>query len=241
MQTIHHATNKRAIAASIDQAATDTGFVAHDRKTAMTTKGHDGAKAGDVLDAAILARVFYFEYPALTIVAAEGTWAVVHEDNDDNRTEVFRPGETPELADVFDICAEKDLDPEAIEATEEIGGRSIVPETYKRLYAASEVVGTCGDWLAGKLAFLSPAKGQFDSSTFLAICEQNGVDTQAPWAVSQTRGWQGRLRMTGRNLLTKRVATSGVLVLTDKSHKAPKAWCEANKPKPKKARAKKAA
>lgn len=49
----------------------------------------------------------------------------------------------------------------------------------------------------------------------IVIFENNGVDMTAKWAMArhtQTRGWQGRFRMSGRVVLEKLVALNGVYV-----------------------------
>lgn len=80
------------------------------------------------------------------------------------------------------------------------------------------------DWLAIELArrTLDP-KAHIDISTFEAILDANGVKHEH-WNRT-TRGWQGRLRMTGRLALQRIVAENGELALPDgTSIPAPKSW-----------------
>lgn len=66
------------------------------------------------------------------------------------------------------------------------------------------------DWLAQELAAATLTKsGELRVDDFLAILEANGVD-HSRWT-NRSKGWQGRLRMTGRLALARVVAESGVL------------------------------
>lgn len=101
--------------------------------------------------------------------------------------------------------------------------RSVVKPTYKLRYAeraiaAKSVKGvskkararSCGDWLAVTLQKLTLVeKDQLSVSAFEAILDANGV-AHAHWNRT-TKGWQGRLRMTGRLALQRIVAEGGEL------------------------------
>ncbi len=103
-----------------------------------------------------------------------------------------------------------------------------------------------GDWLAEQLNGLCRTGKTTDLTTFELVCSLNEVDLSRYTRTSP--GWQGRLRMTGRNLLVKRVVTSTYLVLPDEKkgsvrRRAPKAWREAQriaKPKAKATKVEKA-
>lgn len=98
--------------------------------------------------------------------------------------------------------------------------RSVVKGTYKVKYAEAVKNGAkgkkgvskkvqarcCGDWLALELAArtTNPKTGAIDIAAFEAILTANGV-AHEHWNRT-TKGWQGRLRMTGRLALQKVVA-----------------------------------
>lgn len=178
-------------------------------------------------------------------------WAIVRDEQtrdyvalDAKQAEIARD---PELEDLFTTLTEGGEDEED---GEERSG-TVVPDKFKKLYAeASKERGgvDCGDWLADQLAkfCLVPVKeGRkklvTDVDRFVDICTANGVDGKKLDALrTGNRGWQGRLRMTGRNLLTPIIASKGVLFVPaghgakdDTEVKAPKQWCLDNAPKPK--------
>ena len=142
-----------------------------------------------------------------------------------------------------DIAAEADED-------EERSG-SVVPDTFKKRYAEAGHPGHCGDWLAvtlNKLVQTMDGKKVItDLDRLEAIANANDV---APDRVDKlgtaTNGWQGRYRMTVRNMLAKKVADKGFLFVPegcgvdkDTEMKAPKEFCEryATKVKAKSAKA----
>lgn len=99
----------------------------------------------------------------------------------------------------------------ADEATEEedenkVGG-SVVGAKYRARYAEQGHPTHCGDWLAEVLNNICGGKAQTDLDLFERICGMNGVDT-GKYRRSGV-GWQGRIRMTGRNLLAKRIFLQG--------------------------------
>lgn len=80
------------------------------------------------------------------------------------------------------------------------------------------------DWLAIELARRTlDEKAVLSVPAFTAILDANGVK-HAHWNRT-TKGWQGRLRMTGRLALQRVVAEAGELALPDGSAiPAPKNW-----------------
>ena len=54
------------------------------------------------------------------------------------------------------------------------------------------------------------SKGKIDIEIFKHILERNGVD-HSKWT-NRNKGWEGRFRMTGRVVLQKVVANTGILV-----------------------------
>jgi hypothetical protein len=91
---------------------------------------------------------------------------------------------------------------------------SVVTNRYRALYSESGHPTHCGDALAVLLNSLCNNKAGTNLEIFEKICKANGVDLSK---YNRTgKGWQGRLRMTGRNLLSKRVAeNNGYLVMPE--------------------------
>ena len=125
---------------------------------------------------------------------------------------------------------------------EKSDGGSVVKSTYRALYAEQGHPTHCGDWMAETLNALCQTSKGIDLTRFETVCEANGVDLSK--YNRETRGWEGRLRMTGRNLLAKKVYLAGGVMKTplegaDPEYKAPKDWMEKQKYKmPKKDQAK---
>lgn len=116
--------------------------------------------------------------------------------------------------------------------------RSVVKPTYKLAYAAKAIdarlpkgvsrkaaARSCGDWLALTIAKLCiVGKNTLDVEKFEALLDANGV-AHAHWNRA-TKGWQGRLRMTGRLALQRVVAEAdGELELANGERLvAPRNW-----------------
>jgi hypothetical protein len=108
---------------------------------------------------------------------------------------------------------------------------SVVAVQYKTRYAERAVNGgtkrkaaqrSCWDWLAQSIAGeCLGAKDRIDIDKFLALLECNGVD-HSKWT-NRNKGWEGRLRMTGRLALQRVVAEAGVLLTTDGDELVPPA------------------
>jgi len=110
---------------------------------------------------------------------------------------------------IADEVAEAMPDEEATEAPTE---RSVVKAEFRARYAEAGHPSHCGDELAVLLNNLCLAKGGIDMDRFEHICEANGVDLSK--YNRTTKGWQGRLRMTGRNMLAGKVFAAGGIVKT---------------------------
>jgi len=121
--------------------------------------------------------------------------------------------ENPTLADVVE------LDPE-VEADNAKRG-SIVRTAYKKLYAQRAAEAgqgkvaqrSCWDWLAQQLAGECLVDSKISIERFLTVLDANGVD-HSRWT-NRAKGWEGRLRMTGRLALQKVVAAQGHLRTAD--------------------------
>jgi len=117
---------------------------------------------------------------------------------------------------------------------------SVVPDVFKKRYAEAGHPGHCGDWLAvtlNSLCQISDGKKVItDLDRLEAIANANDVSPDRVDRLgTATNGWQGRYRMTVRNMLAKKVADKGFLfipegcgVKADEERPAPKDWCEKN-------------
>lgn len=108
---------------------------------------------------------------------------------------------------------------------------SVVKTAYKQRYAARAAEAglgkvaqrSCWDWLAQKLADECLVGTKISIERFLGILDANGVD-HSRWQ-NRAKGWEGRLRMTGRLALQRVVAESGLLKTPDgEEFEAPAAW-----------------
>lgn len=129
-------------------------------------------------------------------------------------------------------------------AEEELRSGSVVPDKYKERYREDGHPNNCGDWLADTLGPLTTNnQGKLDVDAMEEVARLNGIDTSKLNRTSP--GWQGRFRMTARNMLVKKVVASGFLSVPASENgdtvKAPGDWLLANAPKVKEAGNKKAA
>jgi hypothetical protein len=133
--------------------------------------------------------------------------------------------ELPTLADVVEVA----IDAEVAEDNAKKG--SVVRPTYKHKYAeraAANGLGkvaqrSCWDWLAQELAAECLDGSKINIDRFLSMLEANGVD-HSRWT-NRSKGWEGRLRMTGRLALQKVVAANGHLKTIEGAElEAPADW-----------------
>lgn len=164
-------------------------------------------------------------------------------------------------SDLADLISDlNEMDDEEIDALKpESEGGGVVPIKYKQRYAANGDPTTCGDWLAQLLNHYCQVEGEIVKESKLvsqgpqgravthtnldfveAIAVANGVDTPRMDKLGrESNGWQGRYRMTVRNMLTKRVCLQGFLVIpegvaqTHEEHAPPAEWLARYSPKPK--------
>jgi hypothetical protein len=125
------------------------------------------------------------------------------------------------LADIVEIDAEV--------ATDNAKPNSVVRRAYKEKYAernkadGKRAQRSCWDWLAQSLAGeCLDDKAKISIEKFLHVLELNGVD-HSRWT-NRNKGWEGRLRMTGRLALQKVVAQTGVLKVDGDELEAPAEW-----------------
>ena len=129
-----------------------------------------------------------------------------------NKTTHAEVAELPTLVDVLDALP---IDAEVAE--DNAKKNSVVKTAYKKRYAqrAAEQGGgkiaqrSCWDWLAQELAAECLVGTKISIDRFLALLDANGVD-HSRWQ-NRAKGWEGRLRMTGRLALQRVVAAQGGL------------------------------
>jgi hypothetical protein len=126
--------------------------------------------------------------------------------------------EGTEEADNWDSQWDQAAD-ESPDAEDSDKGGSVVASKYRTKYAEMGHPTHCGDWLAELLNNYCIGDKNTDLETFERICALNGVDTSKYRRAGV--GWQGRIRMTGRNLLAKRVFATGHINVPDTDPEAP--------------------
>jgi hypothetical protein len=118
-------------------------------------------------------------------------------------------------------------------AADNAKARSVVGVGYKHRYAARAAGAglkrkaaqrSAWDWLAETLAGeCLDDKDRISIDRFLALLDKNGVD-HSRWT-NRNKGWEGRLRMTGRLALQRIVAECGTLATLDgETLEAPAEW-----------------
>jgi len=107
----------------------------------------------------------------------------------------------------------EEWDNAADEAEDEDGEKSgsVVASKYRTKYKEMGHANHCGDWLAELLNNYVLGDKNTDLERFEEICNLNEVDTSK--YKRDGVGWQGRIRMTGRNLLAKKVFQRGYIIV----------------------------
>lgn len=171
-----------------------------------------------------LAAMLAAEYPRLTMEATTDSndtltgFVVTFGKDAEDEQEIYTGPKVPSLALLLDICAEEGLDPSAPEEEEAPrASGSVVPEKYRSEYRLNSSTGRSnGDWLAEQLALDTlDAKGNLVMDDFIAVLERNNVPLMGKWASLRFgggRGWQGRFRMNGRQVLEKLVCKARAYV-----------------------------
>lgn len=242
--TIHHATKEKAAKVGIILTEHDDYVDAHYPKTNrhVTARG-----AKDALAALTTIVGFEAENVGLRVLHDGDTYSVMAGEEALSEGEDLAETLAEALESLTDEQREALAQADADEQDEDDArSGSVVPDKYKLRYKENGTPNTCGDWLAITLKDLTTDKAdKLDPDAVEEIARLNDVDTSKLNRTSN--GWQGRFRMTTRNMLVKVVAVAGHLNVPagqgDKgsdSCKAPKAWCLANAPKIKEAAGKKA-
>lgn len=214
--TIHHATVKSAASKGVILTQDgDTVTALHAEANVRVTRDVEDetsptdvakqawSEAQDIVD-------YRAEHPLTRIIFEDGDFIAINTKTDE---EVARD---PELADLIITLNEGGGDEIADEDEEDKATGSVVPSKYKDLYKAEGHANHCGDWMANTLNGLCrviiDGKEAFDSDKLGMIAEANGVDHDK-YRRNQSRGWEGRYRMTVRNVLAKVVAVKGVMIV----------------------------
>lgn len=189
--------------------------------TEITTKQLHHARLAKAvkLDAMLKA-----EYPALGFLAHLNEdesrvlgFTVNAKDESGELVDVYTGEQVPDLAELLEAAEDAGIDPEAADGDAEDDepkeSGSIVGEVYRARYREASSTGqSCGDWLAEQLANDTLRDGQFQVTDFEAVLNNNNVDQTGAWArlpQSGQKGWVGRWRMNGRQILEKIVALNG--------------------------------
>lgn len=256
MATIHHATAKQAASKGVILTSTEDEVTAHrpepnrrvvlpfdpEEHESLTDRAKDAWVALDDILA------YEAEHPATRIGQDEGDF-VAYQSASDGGSPIEEICRDPDLADLFESLADPEVNGQEVEDDEEPEDRgSVVPAKYKAEYAARGNPNHCGDWLAETLATLcrvldEHGKEITDIDRLEAIANANDVAPARYGKLGMaSNGWQGRFRMTIRNMLVPRVAAKGFLFVpeghgtdSDREFKAPAAWCLSHSPKPKEA------
>ena len=164
------------------------------------------------------------------------------------------PPEISDLADIAELAMGSGVNPEdgfTEEDEDDKATGSVVPTKYKIIYAERGDATNCGDWLASTLKANIPTVAKdgklvVDVITLDIVFKLNGVmSEEGKWgrafhdANYRSNGWEGRFSMSGRNVLRKRVADAGYILLAEnEKHMAPEEWCAEHRSAPKRTRKK---
>lgn len=260
--SIHHAVVKSAASKGVILTHEELTVTAHmpepNRRVTLDVEPEDGdaptqaeytERARDAWSHLSDILAWEAEHPGIRIEQHAGDFVAIKVTAGKKPKEADEIARDPEFEDLIETLNEyeengsegmgEDDDDEA----EETG--SVVPAKYKAEYAARGNPNHCGDWLAETLARLcrvmEDGKEVTDIDRLEVIANANDV---APARYGKlglaTNGWQGRFRMTIRNMMVPRIAAKGFLFVpegcgvdADKELAAPKQWCLEHSPKPK--------
>lgn len=257
MPTIHHAVVKKAAASGVilshypDADVVEALRPEPNRRVQLDASGcEDGPsltdKARDAWNALDEILAFEAEHPGVRIEQEDEDYVAYDVRTAKNPLDEI--ARDPDFLDLFQSVQEHldaPDDAEGEEDDEPEGAHSVVPDKYKKLYSERGDPSHCGDWLALTLASLcritDGKKEVTDLDRLEAIANANDVHPSRYGKLGlASNGWQGRFRMTIRNLLTPKVAAKGFLfvpegcgVPADTEMAAPEQWAREKAPKPK--------
>jgi hypothetical protein len=247
---LHHATVKRAAAQGVILAMADSDVTAHLTEAnirvtfPVENKDNPNERAKDALVAVIEMRDWMADpsHSNIRLDFGGGDFVAYRANPDaDSTADHDEIARDPDLQDLFVTLAEQpgETEKEANDEDDEPSG-SVVPIKYKLLYAERGNPAHCGDWLAVTLnsfcRVMDGKRGVTDLDRLEAIAGANGVTLKL---FAHTPGYQGRMRMTIRNQLTKLCAAKGFILIPDgvaegdQEIAAPADWRAAHTPKPK--------
>lgn len=234
--TIHHATTKRATKLGIELIESPEGYVTGKLDKGGRTFSHSNVQV--VINALRLASQFAIEYPNLHVGGKnpESTTLIVfHRPEGENKPTPLFDFDGKEVSDkdldeifatALETATDKNLD--TGESDEPTYFGTVVAEKYRELYRERGNENHCGDWLARYLdrKFDTEVDGKvvFDVDSFTDFLAANDVDMTGKWAHlvhSNSRGWQGRYRMNGRQKLELVVAIRGSIIDGDETVEVP--------------------
>lgn len=248
MARLHHATAKRAEEHGVTMA--------HDGDNWTGTKGeaswtHEDPKIA--LDATIFDALIRAEYPALTLIEADG-FQVTAANSEGEEVRLFHDAKPPKSSDLADIIEAADahgIDAEAgYEEDDDQQTGSVVAPHYKRQYAEDGHPNNNGDWLNGifaelKLVVVEGKKTRTDVQGFNTLFADNGIISEDHkfggafhGTAPRTNGWEGRFRMSGGNMLRRKISDAGVLIAFGETIEVPEAFAAKHRTKVKAKKAK---
>ena len=214
---IHHTIIKLAARQGVILTQNDDEIEAHhtESNTRVQVTAEDESEANDAareaLNTAVDMAAWKAEspHPGVKISCEDGTFYAHNSDGD----EIGEFATWSELLDYLNDYEPEESEDAADEDDEEEATHSTVDEKYKLLYAEIGIDGQDnGDWLA--LQMLTLCNKNVDLVATVAWA--NGVQREP---VPGNRGWEGRYRMTISNMLRKRVADAGVLIVPSSVNK----------------------
>lgn len=124
---------------------------------------------------------------------------------------------------------EDELEEEDAAIEDEEPSGSVVGMEYRARYAEAGHPAHCGDFLAVALNNQILNKGGANMELLEQICKLNHVDTSK--YNKTNKGWQGRLRMTARNMLARIVFYNGgnLILPNERVIRMPKDWMDAQR------------
>lgn len=249
MATIHHAIIKSAASKGFALSSEDTTITARHSATGVEvileaeedtmndTAKEAWATCGDIVD----------------FQAEPGNEGIVIEQDGDEFVATVEDEEIARADNLGDLIEEigewqsaGDQGEEEAEGEEDEAG-SVVPSAYKAKYREIGVRGQDnGDWLASQMATLCTVTDGKKTSTDVEkvelLASANGIQYAM---VEGSRGWQGRYRMTVANILRKKVADTGFMIVPasltggqQEERAAPADFCEKFKTRRKEPKAK---
>lgn len=250
---IHHTIIKGAALAGVILTANDDAIIAHHAESNLAVH-KDPSEIEDSDQTALneLARDAWRDVLEIRAYNEDdnNVFTIRFEDGDfvgfgrSSREEVARD---PVLEDLIETLKESEDEEVASAGDGDEEGVSVVPDKYKVRYTEAGHPTHCGDWLAETLNSLCRVKNEkgkevTDIERLETIASANSVEPGRYGKLGvMTNGWQGRFRMTVRNMLAPLIATKGFLFVPDgegvegdKEIAAPPEWRAAHTPKPKK-------